>query len=1032
MSSSIESYSPSKPTRKTTSIQSMRGRLLWKDAREIVPIWVTLLLAAVLCLSVTLWMVSNKSAHISPLYISGHTFIALISVITGVFLLASESENRTVHLLRNLPLPPKQIIWQKLLLGGVGVIVFACFIALITMLLARFADCSPLQSGSTYRFTFANIFLLPLFYLVVALFSSMITRSHFYGVLIAGALCAGAIALLEPTWFGARGSNLNTNDELRWLWVTLITVAGICALVFNANVWVEEKTNSKPKAESFRSTKPLTGISTVATSPNPLPVLLWQSFRQARTPLLCCFGLVILGWILIPIGFDYQYQHVRIVADDLAIPADDLAIPKTFVTLLWMLGVMVAFASTVFLDDKRNGNFLFFQQNRERARWFWLARLLPFFAIALLLTLAWNFFVLDLGPYFQIMQPQNFNAFTREMELVYSMVSQAASQSFLVPLVLLLGIIGIGQYFSMFVRNPILSFIFTGLVSLVFAGIASYVIFVNESVWLFLIPMVAAGYLATWWRSKPWLASSSRAGKYFMPVVLPVIVLAIVAQSFINTRATEFGDFRFDPSNFADFNSGALLDVDSERPHKSSLQRVEFGTEAKRQQAASLYREAINLAKDEFARSLTNATSPKKWSAEKTADVVSKHQVAIDKIVEASLLPACAPFLSDDSDMRAGEKLLLETLALVNSHHQLLNSNLPAAKRSIDAHDRVWQRTDLGIGTNTRYQSGHYGLLIAWAEHPDQKLDAIKNAIALLEGSDSDIRPTKIVNSRRSAVESDSATGLNVSRFYREFGGERAFMNLQREIASLQNDDRNHGIAELKHNYRLMPWEYQRQLKVCQLRAFRMFDQKRTMITSYSMRNDRSLNYRKMESSVAAKHYWPRIPIDEDRVGFGVRWHYSLGYRTIQGLLEEAHWRRYTLLRMGLAAYKIEHKQYPDDLVQLKDYYQHELPTTTDGQMFGWFKDGLGADLIEAVYEDADSNELKSAEKIAVGGVPLLLPFPIVSGRPLPTPIDYDEGKLGIDISPWLRTSPIFMPNYNSFSYYKFDWNVGVESESSD
>jgi len=1047
----------------------MWGRLLWKDAREIVPVWITLILAAVLCLSVSLWMVNSNIAHIAPLYISGHTFIALISVITGVFLLASEDENRTLHLLRNLPLPPKQIVWQKVALGSVGVIVMACLIAGVTMWLATCAQSKPLEAESSYHFTLANVTLLPLLYLVIAAVSSTVFRSHFYGVLIAGAICAGVIAVLEPSWLGARESDLLGRSQIRWLWVAITVITGVCALVLGAGRWVEEKFTigklTKNPSADFSSANALAGISKTESgelSTNPFAPLLWQSFRQVRTPLICFFVLVILGWIAIPIGLYYGNSN-KFVA------ADEFAIPETFMTLFWVMAVMIAFASTIFLDDKRQGNFLFFQQNRERSRWFWLSRLLPFWSMALLLTLAWNFFVFDLGSDF-LELPQNRWYFDhRQIEVRNSMALQAASQSFLVPFLLLLGIIGIGQYFSMFVRNPILSFVFTGVVSVIFAGLVGYVVFVNESVWLFIVPIVAAGYVATWWRSKSWLATSPQKNQYLMPIVLPMILFVIVTAAFINTRANKFSNVRFDPSNFADWNYGALLYVEDQHSSNIGLQRVEFGTEAQRQQAAKLYRDAIALYK-EGDHSLMDHTSPMPWPAQKTADFVSKHQVAIDKIIEASLLPACAPFLSENPETRGSERWSLEQLALVNSHHQLLESNLPAAKLSIDAYDRVTQRAGDGLSIS-RYESGYFGLLIAWADHPDQKLDAIKTAIALLEGSNSDIRPTKIVNSMGSVVEPDSETGMYVSRLFRQFGGEREFMNLQSEIASLQDDDNNHRISEHSHNYRLLPWEYQRQLKVCQLRAIREFDLDLAIINSYSIGNDQSLDNETIFRNVTATRYGPHIPIEEDRVGF------TNLYYSRASTLEDAHWRRYTLIRMGLAAYMIEKEQYPgdlypledfyeyglpitsngqmfgwcytlirkglaaakikqgqypDDLRQLENFYEYGLPMTTDGHMFGWIKEGLGADLIEAVYKDVDSDELVSAEKIADRSEPLLLPLPIVSSNQLPKPIDYEEGRLGIDLKELSANSHYYMQCYDHFTYYKFDLAVGAETELSD
>ncbi|MFT5303618.1 MAG: hypothetical protein ACI814_004438, partial [Mariniblastus sp.] len=774
------------------SMRSMWGRLLWKDAREVIPIWGTLLIAAILCLVVAWAMVYSNRVHIAPLYISGHTFIALCSVITGVFLVASEDENRTLHLLRNLPLPPKQIVWQKLLLGSAGVVAMACFTAAFTMILANFSQCQALDVRSPYRFTVANVTLLPLLYLVIASLSAMVSRSHFYGVLIAGIITTGVIAFLEPTWLGGRGGHLD-RGEIRWLWVALTLLAGACVMLLNATHWVEDKVTTKL---AFKGSAPQTNTArrlSDSAPPNPFPALLWQSVRQSRVLLACCFGLTIVGWIAIETTVDYSHQFFDRTSEN------SFATQKTIMTLLWMLAMMAAFASSISLDDKRRENYLFFQQNRERSKWLWLSRVLPFWGLALLLTLLWNFFVFDIGS--NILNTQLYRGYLniREVELVSSLSLQAASQSFLVPLLSLLGIIGIGHYFSMFVRNPILSFVFAGVVSVVFVALTAYVVYVNESVWWFVAPTIVATYAANWWRTKSWLATSPHATDFLMPIALPAIVLAIVVTTFINHRATEFTNVKLDVHNFANFAGGTLRTLTDEHETNYALAKIEFGNEAQRQQAATLYKDAAKLGQGNLA--LMQGFVPMPWPAQKSADYVAENQDAIAKIIEAASIPACDPFLPGDPEARSRDRWALQESILVNSHHQLLQGNLSAAKLSIDAYDRVYQRTI--AKESYRYDSGYYGLLLAWADHPDQKLAAIKSAIAQLEGTQSDIEPAKLMSANGLVLASDSQTALSFSRVYREFGGERAFMNSQYEIGDLQQDNLSHGLVESNQTFRL-------------------------------------------------------------------------------------------------------------------------------------------------------------------------------------------------------------------------------------
>ena len=60
--------------------------------------------------------------------------------------------------------------------------------------------------------------------------------------------------------------------------------------------------------------------------------------------------------------------------------------------------------------------------------------------------------------------------------------------------------------------------------------------------------------------------------------------------------------------------------------------------------------------------------------------------------------------------------------------------------------------------------------------------------------------------------------------------------------------------------------------------------------------------------------------------------------------------RRYSLLRLGLAAYRIEHGEYPQQLSSLEKYYRGGLPTTAkSNQSVDWFPDGLMMEFTEVV-----------------------------------------------------------------------------------
>ena len=70
----------------------------------------------------------------------------------------------------------------------------------------------------------------------------------------------------------------------------------------------------------------------------------------------------------------------------------------------------------------------------------------------------------------------------------------------------------------------------------------------------------------------------------------------------------------------------------------------------------------------------------------------------------------------------------------------------------------------------------------------------------------------------------DSDDAIEYSSQYREFGGEQAFMSFQREVNALKQDSPTSHLYHLKASYWLLPWEFQRMLKVGQRRAQELYD----------------------------------------------------------------------------------------------------------------------------------------------------------------------------------------------------------------
>jgi hypothetical protein len=259
---------------------------------------------------------------------------------------------------------------------------------------------------------------------------------------------------------------------------------------------------------------------------------------------------------------------------------------------------------------------------------------------------------------------------------------------------------------------------------------------------------------------------------------------------------------------------------------------------------------------------------------------------------------------------------------------------------------------------------------------------------------------------------------LNTSSFYREFGGERAFMDLQYEVGSLKADDSNHRLAGYHHPFKLAPWEYQRMLKVAQRRAIGEFEIDQRLI-AYLFRNDSLVSYERVEDAINKMP--SSISPDEDRLSLPV---YSTPWQFATKMPNQVTWRRYTLLRLGLAAYKFEHEELPENLLQLKGYYRDGLPTTVDGMMFAWFKEGLEADLVTSDRFISKPDESQTYRKLADGKRPLLLPFSLRPNFGVPPIRDLGAGKQGIEVDDFRFGALPYRPRYGQQTEYRIRWNI--------
>ena len=117
--------------------------------------------------------------------------------------------------------------------------------------------------------------------------------------------------------------------------------------------------------------------------------------------------------------------------------------------------------------------------------------------------------------------------------------------------------------------------------------------------------------------------------------------------------------------------------------------------------------------------------------------------------------------------------------------------------------------------------------------------------------------------------------------------------------------------------------------------------------------------------------------------------------------------RRYTMLRLALAAYQIEHDALPESIHDLAVYFDGRLPKTVHLQAdFGWLPEGLP---IQGISTDSHSRVVLPAK------VPLLLPYgisqPIDTSQRVSLP-DSDEDNASIGIPVQLADDDWYLLHY--------------------
>ena len=888
-------------------ISASLKRLIWKERRELMPVWVGIILIAVFGLAMLAFQASIPMGKKDIVATCLYSFIAILSATLAIVGFANESESGTLGRLQNLPIHPRSIGVAKLVLGALATLAGAMLLVLLTHVLCGIFGFA--LSDSAQPFPLILMLAGSLLVYFAAAVVSMLTRSMGQSMFF---IVVAIVPMLY--WLGTRNWQYVGDDFGIVLTVEVALVVLTAVISINCLVpWVEGRGLKIPGSSNsdfvmhktpdvLVSSSHVTQFDSKFRGASFWPSygrIMWQTWRQSRSMLVACFLICLVAFVFVSNGWFYD--------------APPLASAQWMIGLMICCGVVSLFAPSVFRKDHQRSLYQFFHQNREHPTAFWLARLTPW-----LVMIAGIVIMLYVSVLLVAAQEEMFGSGQYDSSTIGQLqwMGYLTGGVFWLPAFVLIAALGCGQFWSMFIRNPIINTVVTAVTSIALLSYINYLFFIRENMTLFVLPIVAALFLATWVRSKYWLAERNGLVLWSAPIAVVGLVAMIAFGSMAWHRATEYPDLSFDFS-----------DISKIQPSRhTEFPIAAIGSAKQREATADLYRRAL-----EHARKNTKGTGYFSYERSKTLTekMVPFHRAqkpAIDLILEAARSPVCDPFLrsiapSDnlELDEKEIEKLrdevsedvqILTSAIYVDYLSHMSNGELGLALISLLAHDRLVQRTNTnGLGNRDQlFYRRFCERLVDWADSPGQKVGLIKFAIFKLEGF-------------AGAAGSDGS-------YKHAFEHNRMEEKLFRLYYGFKNSSRYVGMFSWD-KIRTRRWDCHQQAQY----FWQVWE-------NAKLRNDQGCydqGYFDLGGEYVRRGLFLTFARDPMALMF------SRESWMKQAIEDETQLQRYTLLRLALVAYGIEKGAYPQRLFELEGYFTRGLPKTPkEGRNFGWFPAGVG------------------------------------------------------------------------------------------
>ena len=348
-------------------------RFVWKEGRLLWPLNLALLVVGTFFFRMLAMFggLEQQAFDLQQWGLAWASSLVLLALVNGALTFAPENDQQTLRFLRTLPLPPGQLALAKL--AGTALPVFIAFVgsllgggSILQLGLGRlFRDSYPGQLVDDSIFFVPHLLLLGLAAFALGACCSLLLRQSVL------ALCAGLLGLLALN--SLLGSTWSQNSSPAFFWgrlagLLLLSLGSLAAIVsWLSPAWVRDQSL---RISPFTAAKPLMAIDRWQPSAfgRQFGRLLWQTLRLNA-------GILLAGLAL---------PAVLVLA---ALVAGNLVGPF----IAWLPpALFAALASTAFWNDQRLGRYRFFHQHPASARTLWVARVLPWLTVAMVVGVAFQ------------------------------------------------------------------------------------------------------------------------------------------------------------------------------------------------------------------------------------------------------------------------------------------------------------------------------------------------------------------------------------------------------------------------------------------------------------------------------------------------------------------------------------------------------------------------------------------------------------------------------------------------------------------